>query len=73
MAVVHRPSDIGIDLPAGASADDLAPTDYHPMEMVAKTVDWAIVHRPGDMAIDLPAGASADDLAPEDYRVIDLG
>jgi hypothetical protein len=32
-SVVHRPNDVGIDLPAGASAKDLEPTDYHLVEM----------------------------------------
>lgn len=32
-AVVHRPNDIGIDLPPGASAAKLAPDDYHLLEM----------------------------------------
>jgi hypothetical protein len=32
-SVVHRPNDIGIDLPAGTSATHLEPADYHPVEM----------------------------------------
>jgi hypothetical protein len=32
-SVVHRPNDVGIDLPAGASARNLEPADYHPVEM----------------------------------------
>lgn len=32
-SVVHRPSDMGIDLPAGASANKLVTTDYHVVDM----------------------------------------
>jgi hypothetical protein len=32
-SVVHRPSDMGIDLPPGASAKSLKPADYHVIDM----------------------------------------
>ncbi len=72
MAVVHRPSDMGIDLPAGASAGDLESTDYHVVEMPDETIEWALVHRPSSCGLDLPAGASARDLTPTDYRIIEI-
>ena len=31
--MVHRPNDMGIDLPPGASAAKLQPDDYHVIEM----------------------------------------
>jgi hypothetical protein len=72
MAVVHRPTDVGIDLPAGASAGDLCSADYHVVEMPDETIEWAVVHRPNDCGLDLPAGASARNLAPTDYRIIEM-
>lgn len=32
-STIPRPGDVGLDLPAGASASVLAPADYHPVEM----------------------------------------
>jgi len=32
-AAVERPGDVGMDLPAGVTAEQLKPTDYHPVEM----------------------------------------
>jgi hypothetical protein len=32
-ARVHRPGDVGIDVPAGSSARELRPADYRPVEM----------------------------------------
>jgi len=32
-ATVERPGDVGMDLPAGVTAQQLSPTDYHPVEM----------------------------------------
>lgn len=32
-AEVERPGDVGMDLPAGVTAEQLKPTDYHPVEM----------------------------------------
>jgi hypothetical protein len=32
-ANVYRQGDVGIDVPAGASARDLRPADYRPVEM----------------------------------------
>jgi hypothetical protein len=62
-AEVKRSGDVGLDLPAGASAAALQPTDYRP-------VDMEPVERPpeGVIGVDLPAGASARDLTPEDYQ-----
>lgn len=62
-AAIHRPGDVGIDLPAGASASSLEPTDYHLMDMEPEEP-----FRPRVMGVDLPAGASANDLRPEDYE-----
>ena len=77
MASVHRPGSIGIDLPAGASADTLAATDYRTVELEEVGVgelfvDLAEVHRTGDVGLDLPAGASGDDLKPEDYHPVEV-
>jgi hypothetical protein len=72
MAVVHRPNDSGVDLPAGASAGDLASTDYHLVEMPDVGVEPAQVHRPGDVVVDLPAGASAKDLNGAEVRLVEL-
>ena len=32
-AIVHRPTDSGVDLPPGRRADELAEEDYRPVEM----------------------------------------
>jgi hypothetical protein len=63
MAVVKRTGDVGIDLPAGASAAGLSANDYHLVDM-----EPAGGHPEVVMGCDLPAGASAKDLRPEDYR-----
>jgi hypothetical protein len=34
-ASVERPGDVGMDLPPGATAKELSPTDYHPVDMEA--------------------------------------
>jgi hypothetical protein len=65
MAAVKRTGDVGIDLPAGASARSLQPTDYHPMDMEPEER----VHG-GMIGIDLPAGRSARELRIEDYKVV---
>ncbi|HYD40465.1 MAG TPA: hypothetical protein VEB43_06510 [Anaeromyxobacter sp.] len=62
MAAVKRTGDVGIDLPAGASARSLQPTDYHPVDMEPEERV-----RAGVIGIDLPAGRSAAQLRPEDY------
>lgn len=62
-AAIHRTGDVGIDLPAGASAGSLQPTDYHPIDMEPEERV-----RGGVIGVDLPAGASADELRPEDYQ-----
>ncbi len=62
-AAIHRTGDVGIDLPAGASAGSLQPTDYHPIDMEPEERV-----RGGIIGVDLPAGASADELRPEDYQ-----
>jgi len=72
MATVHRTSDVGIDLPPGASAEDLTPTDYRPVEVVEETVCRAAIHRPGNSVVELPAGSNASDLATNEDRVVDL-
>jgi hypothetical protein len=62
MAAVKRTGDVGIDLPAGASARTLQPTDYHLLDMEPEERV-----RGGVVGADLPAGASAKELRPEDY------
>ena len=63
-ASIHRTGDVGIDLPAGASAESLQPTDYQLLDMEAEEH-----HAPAAViGIDLPAGASAQELRPEDYK-----
>jgi len=62
-AAIHRTGDVGMDLPAGASASSLEPTDYHPVEMEPE--EHALG---GVIGVDLPAGASAKELRLEDYR-----
>jgi hypothetical protein len=73
MAVIHRPSSTGIDLPAGASAGDLQPTDYHVIEMPDVGIQMATIHAPNDQVIEFPAGATFDQLRPTDFRVIEVG
>ncbi len=63
MAAVRRTGDVGIDLPAGASAAALGAADYHLLDMEPAQVQPEAVQ-----GCDLPAGASAKDLRPEDYR-----
>ena len=83
-ARVDRGGDVGIDLPAGATASELRPVDYHPVDMepparaahaprtrAAKT-HAAEVERPGDVGMDLPAGAAAGELRPVDYHPVDM-
>ncbi len=72
MAVIHRPCSSGVDLPAGASADDLNPTDYQVVEMPDVGVEMAKIHRPGDEVVELPPGATADQLARADCRVVEI-
>jgi hypothetical protein len=62
-AAIHRTGDVGIDLPAGASASSLQPTDYHLMDMEPADHKHTRV-----IGCDLPAGVSARDLRPEDYQ-----
>jgi hypothetical protein len=62
-AAIKRTGDVGIDLPAGASAQNLQPTDYHPVDMEPEERV-----RGGVIGIDLPAGASAHQLHAEDYQ-----
>lgn len=63
MAAVRRTGDVGIDLPAGASAGVLGATDYHLVDMEPESGQPEVA-----MGCDLPPGASAKDLRPEDYR-----
>jgi hypothetical protein len=72
MAVVHRPNDEVVELPAGASAAEVAGADVRLVEMPDVFVERAAVERPGDVVVDLPAGASADDLAGADVRLVEL-
>jgi len=62
-AEVKRTGDVGLDLPAGASAGALQPTDYQPVDMEPE--QRVVV---GVIGVDLPAGASARELKPEDYQ-----
>ena len=62
-AEVKRSGDVGLDLPAGASAGALKPTDYRPIDMEPEER-----MRVGVIGVDLPAGASARELQPEDYQ-----
>jgi hypothetical protein len=78
-ARVDRGGDVGIDLPAGATASQLRPADYHPVEMEppahaahAPKTHAAEVERPGDVGMDLPAGAAAGALRPADYHPVDM-
>ncbi len=34
-AVIERPGDVGMDLPPGVTARELAPADYRPVDMEA--------------------------------------
>ena len=68
-----------MDLPAGATADQLRPGDYHPVEMepAERVIHGAKTHvaeieRPGDVGLDLPAGAAAAELRPADYHPVDM-
>lgn len=78
-AKVERPGDVGIDLPAGATAGELRPADYHPIEMEEPEhpahrakVHAAEVERGGDVGLDLPAGATAAQLRPVDYHPVEM-
>lgn len=78
-ASVERPGDVGIDLPAGATAGELRPADYHPVEMEEAEhpvrpvkVSAAVVERGGDVGLDLPAGATAAELRPADYHPVEM-
>jgi hypothetical protein len=72
MAVVHRPNDEVMELPAGASADELAGVDVKLVEMPGAGVERASVERPGDVVVDLPAGACADEVAGAEVRLVEL-
>ncbi len=65
MAAVKRTGDVGIDLPAGASARSLEPADYHPVDMEPEERAHG-----GMIGVDLPAGRSARELRIEDYKVV---
>ncbi len=73
MATIHRPCSIGIDLPAGASADDLSPTDYRILEMPDVGVEMATIHRPNDEVVALPPGTTAEQLMTTDFHVVEIG
>lgn len=72
MATVYVPGEIGIDIPAGATADDVDPRDYQAREIPSDHIARAVVYRPDSIGVDLPAGASAADLAPTDYRIVEI-
>ena len=72
MAVVHRPCSTGVDLPAGASADQLTSRDYHIVEMPDIGVEMARIHRPNTEVVDFPPGATTDQLGPGDFRVVEV-
>lgn len=72
MAVVHRPCSTGVDLPAGASADELTTSDYHVVEMPDVGVEMAKIHRPNTEVVDFPPGATFDQLQPGDFRVVEV-
>jgi hypothetical protein len=72
MAIVHRPCSSGIDLPAGASAQDLESTDYHAIEMPDVGIEMAKIHRPNNEVIDFPPGATLEQLQPSDFRVVEI-
>ena len=65
-AAVKRTGDVGIDLPAGASASALTANDYHLVDMEPEDKV-----RPPIVGISLPAGASSATLRPEDYEPIE--
>ncbi len=65
-AAVKRTGDVGIDLPAGASAAALSMTDYHLVDMEPEEKV-----RPPVVGIGLPAGASSAQLRPEDYEPVE--
>lgn len=78
-AKVERSGDVGMDLPAGATAAELGPGDYHPVEMEppehvvhGEKTHVAEIERPGDVGLDLPAGSTAAELRPSDYHPIDM-
>lgn len=72
MAVVHRPCSTGVDLPAGASADQLTSSDYHVVEMPDVGVEMASIHRPNTEVVDYPPGSTIDQLKPDDLQVVEL-
>lgn len=72
MAVIHRPCSSGVDLPAGASADQITTTDYHVIEMPDVGIQMARIHRPNNEVVDYPPGATIDQMRPSDFRVIEV-
>ena len=74
MALFHRPTDFGIDLPPGRGSDELVSADYRPVEMTdpSEKFQFATIHRPAECGIDLPAGSSSSDLQATDYRIIEM-
>lgn len=72
MAVIHRPSSSGVNLPAGASADQLSTSDYQIVEMPDVGVEMARIHRPNTEVVDYPPGATVDQLKPADFRVVEV-
>ncbi len=73
MATVYVPGDVGIDIPAGATADDLDPRDYQLTEVASESIARATIYRPNSIGVDLPAGMSASELVPTDYHIVEIG
>ncbi|HET9594736.1 MAG TPA: hypothetical protein VFP65_04095 [Anaeromyxobacteraceae bacterium] len=72
MAVVHRPGDAVVELPAGASAAELGAAGMDVVEQPDVGIEPAAVERPGDIVVDLPAGACAAELAGADVKLLEL-
>ena len=72
MASVHRPGDEVVELPAGATADQLGALLLNVVEMPDVGVQMATVHRPGDEVVEFPAGKCFEELKPADFKVVDL-
>ncbi len=72
MAQIHRPGDIVVELPAGATAEALKRPDVKVVEMPDVGVQMATIHRPGDEVVFFPPGKTAEELKPSDFKVVDL-
>ncbi len=72
MAAVHRPGDVVVELPPGATAEQLDLAKLNVVEMPDVGVQMAVIQPPGDEVLDLPAGKTAEELKPADFKVVDL-